>query len=122
MLAKKFIYSYKNFIQRKGETIEYLFNHNIFRERNFRKISFCFSSIHHTCTKRVVKQRANQIFIKYMQDRAVKGFLKALFVKYGDQLHSVVNRLQNNVLRKRQRKQELIDMWEEQKQEIIKIL
>ena len=57
-----------------------------------------------------------------MQDRAVKGFLKALFVKYGDQLHSVVNRLQNNVLRKRQRKQELIDMWEEQKQEIIKIL
>ena len=60
--------------------------------------------------------------MKYIQDREVKIRMKALFVNYGTQLHSVVDRLQNNVLMKRKKKQELVDMWEEQKAEILKIL
>ncbi|CAI2381641.1 unnamed protein product [Moneuplotes crassus] len=113
MLGKKLIYKYQTFICNRSR---------LFEERMQTRIQMCFKSVWSLGMGVTVEERARKIFLMFLSKRQVKTRLKRLFINYGEKLHSVFRKLEANVLRKRQKKQELVDMWEEQKLEIINIL
>lgn len=85
-------------------------------------IRSCFKSVYHLGLKPTVHQKSKEILLNFIRKRQVITRLKTLFISHGIQLHSVFRKLEANVIRKRERRQELLEMWDQQKLEIINLL
>lgn len=71
------------------------------------------------CSIYVNSIKAKSVLVKFLEDRAVKMRIRRLCIDTMMQIGKVSNRIQHYVMMNRKRKQELIDMWEEQKAEIL---